>query len=135
MPRALLVGILLAILPTAALADAASSVTPGLPGLTTGAQIYQHVCQGCHMPEGRGAVGAAAFPALARNPKLAIAGYPIGVVLGGYGGMPWFNDTLSDQQIAAVVGYIRTHFGNDYTDPVTSADIAAARGPAPTMEH
>ena len=32
------------------------------------------------------------------------------------------------QQIAAVVNYVRTHFGNDYGDAVTAADVRAARG-------
>lgn len=135
MMRALLAMLLLCLAPAAARADAASAMSPGLPGVTGGAAVYQHVCQGCHMPGGRGATGAAAFPALAGNPKLAIAAYPIGVILGGYGGMPWFDSTLSNQQIADVVSYIRTHFGNDFTDPVTPADVSALRGAGHTPEH
>jgi mono/diheme cytochrome c family protein len=87
------------------------------------------------MPGGRGAVGAAAFPALAGNTKLASSGYPVYVVLNGLGGMPWFNGSLSDAQIASVVNYIRTNFGNHYTDPVGVADVDAVRGPAPTVER
>ena len=119
-----------------ALADAASSAGGG-PAIRadTGQQVYQHVCQGCHMANGQGAVGAARIPALAHNAKLESAGYPTYVVLNGLGGMPWFNGALSDQQVAAVIGYVRTHFGNDYKDPVKPDDIAALRGPAPTMEN
>jgi mono/diheme cytochrome c family protein len=122
-------------LATQARGDAASVSTRAI-GADTGAEIYQHVCQGCHMPGGRGAMGAGAgFPALAKNPKLEIAGYPVSMVLNGNGGMPWFNGALSDQQIANVVNYVRTHFGNAYKDAVTPADVAAARGPVPTLER
>jgi mono/diheme cytochrome c family protein len=113
----------------------AASVSTRAVGADTGAEIYQHVCQGCHMPGGRGAAGAGAFPALANNPKLEVSGYPVSMVLNGNGGMPWFNGTLSDQQVANVVNYVRTHFGNDYKDAVSPADVAAVRGPVPTLER
>lgn len=86
------------------------------------------------MPNGKGAVGAATIPALAGNPKLASRSYPIYIVLNGYGAMPWFNGVMTDAQIAAVVNYVRTNFGNTYTDPVHPADVAALRGPAPVVE-
>ena len=35
-----------------------------------GQAIYEGVCQGCHMPDAKGAVGAGMYPALASNPKL-----------------------------------------------------------------
>ena len=115
-------------------ADAAS-VGTGVVSAEQGAAIYQHVCQGCHMPGGRGAIGAGAFPKLAGNAKLSVAGYPIYMVLNGHGGMPWFNGVLSDAQIASVVTFVRTSFGNEYKDAVTAADVAAARGPVPTLER
>lgn len=92
-----------------------------------GAAIYGAVCAGCHMPDGRGAVGAAAYPALAQDPHLAEAGYPIALVLHGQRAMPAFGRSLSDAQVAAVVGFIRTSFGNAYTPPPTTADVAASR--------
>ena len=121
-----------------AFADAATTLASGSASTVaanSGQSVFQHVCQGCHMPGGRGAVGAAAFPALAGNTKLAGSGYPVYVVLNGLGGMPWFNGTLSDAQVAGVVNYIRTNFGNHYTDPVSVADVAAVRGPVPTVER
>ncbi|WP_428378149.1 c-type cytochrome [Lichenicoccus sp.] len=118
-----------------ALADAASSAGSSTVQAATGQLVYQHVCQGCHMANGQGGVGAARIPALAHNAKLESSGYPVYVVLNGLGGMPWFNGMLSDQQIAAVITYVRTHFGNDYKDAVAPADIAAVRGPAPTKEN
>jgi mono/diheme cytochrome c family protein len=90
-----------------------------------GEQIYRQICQACHMPDARGASGAAVIPALARNPKLADASYPITMVLKGRGAMPWFAGSLKPAQVAAVVGYVRTHFGNDYPEPVTEADVVA----------
>nr|WP_321983798.1 cytochrome c [uncultured Lichenicoccus sp.] len=115
-------------------ADAASSGGASNVQAATGQLVYQHVCQGCHMANGQGGVGAARIPALAHNAKLQSSGYPVYVVLNGLGGMPWFNGVLSDQQIASVITYVRTHFGNDYKDAVAPADVAAVRGPAPTKE-
>jgi mono/diheme cytochrome c family protein len=34
---------------------------------------------------------------------------------------------MSDDQVAAVVNYLRTHFGNDYRDMVTAEDVGAVR--------
>ena len=101
------------------------------PGRTfteaTGEGLYANVCQGCHMADGRGAVGAGAYPSLAGNGKLAAAGYPTLVVVQGLRGMPAVGRRMSDEQVAAVVNYVRTHFGNGYGDAVTTADVKAAR--------
>lgn len=93
----------------------------------TGQGIYRAVCSGCHMDEGEGAVGAGAYPALADNPRLAAAGYPIFITIHGNGAMPPLGGVLDDAQIAAVVEYIRTSFGNEFAEPVTAEDVAAAR--------
>ena len=122
-------------MPRLAAADSATSLGKTTLPEQSGAALYQHVCQGCHQVGGRGAIGAGAFPALAGNQKLAEAGYPISMVLNGNGGMPWFNGQLTDTQVADIVNYVRTHFGNAYADAVTPADVAAARGPVPVMER
>jgi mono/diheme cytochrome c family protein len=93
----------------------------------TGEGVYADVCQGCHMPDGVGAVGAGAYPALAGNPKLESAAYPLALVINGRNGMPAFGDLLTDQQVAEVVGYVRTHFGNRFAGEVQAADAKAAR--------
>jgi mono/diheme cytochrome c family protein len=93
----------------------------------SGEALYADICQGCHMPDGVGAVGAGAYPALARNAKLATAGYPLSLVIQGRKGMPPFGKLLTDQQVAAVVNYIRTHFGNDFADAVSDDDAKAVR--------
>jgi mono/diheme cytochrome c family protein len=92
-----------------------------------GEAIYRNVCAGCHMPDGRGASGAGAYPALARNPKLEAAGYPVLLVVNGQKAMPAFGRALDDNQVAAVVNYIRANFGNAYTDRVSTDDVKAAR--------
>jgi mono/diheme cytochrome c family protein len=93
----------------------------------SGEALYRSICQGCHMPDAKGAVGAGAYPALADDRKLEAAGYSIARVLRGEKAMPPFGYALSDEQVAAVVNYIRTHFGNAYKDEVTAADVRAAR--------
>jgi mono/diheme cytochrome c family protein len=92
-----------------------------------GEAIFKNVCQGCHMPQAQGAVGAGMYPALAKNSKLETAGYPVSVVVNGQKAMPAFGGMLSDQQVADVVNYVRTHFGNTYKDKVTPADVKSAR--------
>ena len=92
-----------------------------------GGVIYRTVCQGCHMVYAQGAVGAGAYPALANDPKLAVAGYPVLVVINGSKGMPPFGKLLDDEQVAAVVNYIRSHFGNSCPDSVSPADVTSAR--------
>jgi len=93
----------------------------------TGEALYVNVCQACHMSGGEGAVGAGHYPPLAKNEKLSSGGYVLYVVLNGQKAMPPFARMMSDDQVAAVVNYVRTHFGNDYPDAVTAADVKTAR--------
>ena len=92
-----------------------------------GAVTYSRICQGCHMPDGRGAEGAGRYPALAGNERLAAATYPVLVVLQGRHGMPPFGDWLDDAQVAGVVNHVRTHFGNAWRDAVTPDDVRRMR--------
>jgi mono/diheme cytochrome c family protein len=94
---------------------------------TTGDALYANICQACHMPAGEGAIGAGTYPALAGDPNLAAAGYPVTVVLHGLRGMPPVGYFMTDDQVAAVVNYVRMHFGNNYPDTVTAADVKAVR--------
>jgi mono/diheme cytochrome c family protein len=93
----------------------------------TGEELFQNICQGCHMPDAKGATGAGTYPALAVNPRLAAAVYPINVVLHGQRAMPPFAESLNDEQIANVINYVRSHFGNHYKDQVTPEAIKAKR--------
>jgi mono/diheme cytochrome c family protein len=93
----------------------------------SGEDLYTHICQGCHMPDAKGAIGAGAYPALASNPRLAAAIYPITVVLRGQRAMISLGESLDDAQVAAVLNYVRTHFGNRYKDVITPAMVGTRR--------
>jgi mono/diheme cytochrome c family protein len=106
-----------------------SSAQDGPGGTTSvlvsaeGKQVYEEICQACHMADAKGGGGAGAvIPALAGNPKLADKDYAITLLLKGRGGMPWLTDILTRKQMAAVVTYVRSHF-NNYPDVVTEADV------------
>ena len=49
------------------------------------------------------------------------------MIVNGQKAMPALGGMFSDQQVADVVNYIRTHFGNNYKDKVTPADVKATR--------
>ena len=123
---------------TAAFPAAAQDTAGGVvrvPKPVTGEQVYGQVCQACHMADAQGGTGAGTIPALAKNPKLAGAAYPIMVVTGGKGAMPGFVGTLSNAQMAEVITYVRTHFGNSYAKPVTEADVAKIAKPPAAASH
>lgn len=117
-------------------ADDAGIFNPATLATTDGRQIYERICQGCHMPDARGAAGAGNYPALARDPALASRKFMTLTVLNGRRNMPAFSTkhaigfffapiTLTDAQVAAVVNYVRTHFGNRYEDLTTAAEVRA----------
>ncbi len=95
-----------------------------------GAAIYANVCAACHQPDAKGAAGAGAYPALAENSNLASADNVLRVVIRGQSDMPPLGGMMSDEQVADVVNYVRSHFGNDYRDKVSTADVEAARPPS-----
>jgi len=115
-----------------------SVLTPDALSKASGEEIYRHVCQACHMPDARGGQGGGTYPALAENPRLASAQFTATTVYFGRNNMPHFGPQpemtgfeafivmhLDDAEIARVVNYVRSHFGNHYTDELTAADIAA----------
>jgi mono/diheme cytochrome c family protein len=121
----------------------AGSVAPAGSGQVTasvlarGSRIYQAHCASCHQADGQGQPPA--YPPLAQNQSIEMesAVNPIRMVLnGGYPpqttanprpyGMPPFAQVLSDEDIAAVVTYIRIAWGN-HGQPVTAGDVVALR--------
>jgi mono/diheme cytochrome c family protein len=92
-----------------------------------GAAVYGAVCAACHMRDGRGAEGAGRYPSLAGNARLQEPGYAVALILRGQRAMPSFAHMLTDEQIADVVAYIQTHFGNTYTDAPTASEVKTAR--------
>ncbi|CAE6829528.1 cytochrome c [Paraburkholderia nemoris] len=93
----------------------------------SGEALYNATCAGCHMPDGKGAQGAGHYPALADNPAVEAAPYVIVNVLHGRKGMPSFGDEMNDDQVAAVVNYTRTHFGNRSAGDVTPSQVRSLR--------
>jgi mono/diheme cytochrome c family protein len=102
------------------------------PAAASGEEIYLNNCAACHMPTGLGIKGA--FPALVGNPNVTGAPGPLtATVLNGRGGMPAFRDELSDADLALVITYLRTSWGNKAPAVTTAAvvDVRAAKSAAP----
>ncbi len=103
-----------------------------------GGAVFHEQCVACHQQNGQGVAGQ--FPPLAHNADLFLSSdYPARVVLFGLSGrievnghavdsaMPPLADVLSDAEIAAVIAYVRTSFGNAALRPasLTPIDVAA----------
>ncbi|MCP1644382.1 mono/diheme cytochrome c family protein [Pseudomonas citronellolis] len=111
----------------------------------TGAALYVDNCAACHRTDGKGY--ARVFPALAGNPVLqsADATSLIHIVLDGSTlpatatapstfSMPGFGWRLSDQQVAEVVNFIRSSWGNQ-AEPVDAGQVKALRSqPRPELK-
>lgn len=93
----------------------------------SGEELFDNICQGCHMSNAAGATGAGTYPSLVSDKNLQSSGYAIDLIVNGRRAMPPFGDMMGDAQVAAVVNYLRTHFGNNYRDAVTAKDVKEAR--------
>ncbi len=118
---------------------AAAQVAAGAQAiLRQGAKRYGQQCAECHGANGKGMPPA--YPALSGNRALG-AENPVNairmVLNGGYPpsthgnprpyGMPPFGPILADAEVAAVVSYLRTSWGNQGT-MVSAVDVARLRG-------
>jgi mono/diheme cytochrome c family protein len=109
---------------------ACSSTAPAqmLAAAVDGREIYSRDCLACHMSDGRGVPGM--NPALVGSPWVggpadALAGF---VLTGGYGPdvlMARF-DYLSDEELAALLTYIRAEFAG-IAEPVVATQVARMR--------
>jgi len=110
----------------------ATAAGPALAGDLPGKAMFLANCSACHRVDGMGVKGA--FPALAGDPFVVGPKVdPVARVLNGRGGMPSFKADLSDDQIAAILTYVRSSWGNK-ADAVKPADVAAVRlGGAPAQ--
>ncbi|MGH7184101.1 MAG: c-type cytochrome [Nitrospiraceae bacterium] len=102
-----------------------------------GATLYSDNCSPCHQSLGRGIPGV--FPPLTGN-GVVVASDPtdiFNVVLGGlpaqgtYVPMPSFAGQLTDQDIADIINYIRTSWGNAAQPNATAAAVAKLRATMP----
>jgi mono/diheme cytochrome c family protein len=114
--------------------------TAGAPG-ARGAKLYETHCAACHGERGEGVVGA--YPALAGNRAIALtppANLVHIVVRGGFlpttaanprpFGMPPFANVLSDRDVADLLSFLRTSWG-DGAAPVSTLEVSRYRGAAP----
>lgn len=106
--------------------DATPSGDQAASLITQGEQIYHNVCTACHQPGGEGITGI--YPPLNNNPLLTAEDptYFISTVLTGRGGMPSFAGLYSDEEIAAVITFVRQEWDND-ASPVSPEQVAAVR--------
>jgi mono/diheme cytochrome c family protein len=105
--------------------------------MAAGKAIYNQYCQACHMADGAGVAGI--NPPLAKSDwvngekeriiKIVLNGQqgPIEVNGQTYNGVMVAHNFLKDDQIAAVLTYVRGSFGNT-SGPVTAEEVAALRG-------
>ncbi len=120
---------------TSAGASSTVATTGGSGGSAHGAQVFTQNCASCHQANGQGQAGV--FPALAGNKDVTAAdpkmiehtlNYGLaGKVIDGksYAAqMPAWKGQLSNDDIAAVITYIRSSWGNK-AGPVTAAQVAA----------
>jgi len=123
--------------PKALGSDAAQAASARL--FDQGAKIYEKQCASCHGDQGQGAAGA--YPALAGNRALQMnssVNLVRVVVEGGFApataanprpyGMPPFATALNDEEIAAVVTFMRRSWGNG-ASPVSPLEVSRSRGP------
>ncbi len=128
--------------------DKANPVTPEEAERRKGQQVYNFICVQCHQLNGQGVPGQS--PPLAGSEWVQAEGAerPIHIVLNGVTGpitvkganfnntMPPWKATLSDEQIAHVLTFVRKEWGN--SAPAVSAEEVAqvraqikSRGDAP----
>lgn len=105
--------------------------------MAKGEQVYRSICMACHQGTGGGVPGV--FPPLDGSSWVTgDAGVPIRIALHGlmgpievkgqsYNGvMPGFGGQLSDEDVAAVVSYIRGSWSNA-ASPVSAEEVASIR--------
>ena len=108
----------------------------GGAAVVDGASVFSSRCAACHQATGQGLPGA--FPPLAgseyvlgdaeRAVRIVLRGLSGPVTVAGQtfnGAMPAWADALSDAEIAAVLTYVRSSFGN--AAPAVTPDVVAAQ--------
>ncbi len=101
------------------------ALSPVAMAAETGQSLYNDNCAACHQRSGLGIKGA--FPTLIGG-KMVTGPLPalIPTVLNGRGGMPAFKSDLTDAQMALVLSYIRSSWGNK-ASAITTVQVTQAR--------
>ena len=90
-----------------------------------GKALFLKNCAACHQATGKGIPGA--FPALAGNKFVQGKSSDVAtVLLKGRGGMPDFSDSLSDLEIATILSFVRSSWGNQAA-ALSEAEVLALR--------
>lgn len=120
--------------PNAAAAETAAAGEAGGPGKA----VYGRICAACHLGSGKGVPGNNIPPLAGSALAQGDARKPIGIVLHGFRGpierngvqingqMASWKDQLNDQEIADVLTYVRSAFGNAGA-AVTPDEVKAVR--------
>jgi mono/diheme cytochrome c family protein len=122
---------------TAASSSAMAKAGGAMASAGGGAKVYNTNCSSCHQANGKGQPGV--FPPLAGNAAVTgPADKVIHIVKNGLSGkitvgsstyngqMPAWKGTLSDGDIAAVVTYIRSSWGN-HASAVTASQVTSTK--------
>lgn len=123
--------------PAATTATKSTTVAAGGASAAAGSKVYTTNCSSCHQANGKGQPGV--FPPLAGNAVVTgPADKVIHIVKNGLSGkisvngatyngqMPAWKGTLSDGDIAAVVTYIRSSWGNK-ASAVTASQVTSTK--------
>ena len=110
---------------------------PGPATVQRGQKIYEQTCLACHQADAGGVPGMT--PPLLKSPYVQGPSVKlIGIVLNGLNDgveidgesysnpMPPFSTVLKDQEIADVLTYLRSHFGNK-AGPITVGQVNKIR--------
>jgi mono/diheme cytochrome c family protein len=111
------------------------SMQQGTQDNKKGKEVYTLYCQNCHMEKGEGVAGM--YPPVAKTAYVKDTKKIIGIILNGQSGEITVNGKkynvdmpaqayLTDAQIADVLTYIRSSWGNKYP-AVTAAQVKAQR--------
>ena len=137
MRETLLKGAMVIVAALVAAATAPSRAQTGAPAAATtapdGKALFLKNCAACHQANGKGIPGA--FPPLAGS-KFATGAHAdvATVLLKGRGGMPDFSENISDADMAAILTYVRSSWGNQ-ADALTEAEVLALRDALGVARH
>lgn len=88
-----------------------ASVTSFVAVAENGEQLFLENCAECHQADGKGLANI--YPALAGSEVVKGSGVDVALVLIiGRGEMPSFSGSISDEDIATIINYVRNAWGN-----------------------